>query len=161
MYLLTGGIDLGLVSVRRFSKPFLVLLVLVGVRAAIPRASWLTRRIGGGGLGRRAARARLEARSTWAPAALDALAAVLSVHVLTKGTAFLANLLFGSGPPAALPDAVRVGEFRGDVRGLGLRLVLRHRAARLLLERQRPEQPRVLSALPAADAGAGLAVRRR
>ncbi len=101
LYLVTGGIDLGLVSVRRFSKPFLVLLVLAALRAAVPRASWLTRRIGSGWTRAQAARARLEARSAWAPAALDALVAVLSVHVLTKGTSFLANLLFG--PARARP----------------------------------------------------------
>ncbi len=103
LYLLVGGIDLGFVSVRRLSKPFLVLLLLVAVRAAIPDESWLTRQIGAGRAWARAARARLEARSAWAGAALDALAAVLSVHVLTKGTSFLANLLFGPARPRPFP----------------------------------------------------------
>jgi hypothetical protein len=103
LYLLAGGIDLGFVSVRRFSKPFLVLLLLVAIRTAVPYASWLTRRIGAGKAWARAARARLEARSAWAPSALDALAAVLSVHVLTKGTSFLANLLFGPARPRPFP----------------------------------------------------------
>jgi hypothetical protein len=103
VYLFAGGIDLGVVSVRRFSKPFLVLLALVALRVAIPRPSWLTRRIGDGCARAAAARGRLEARSSWFPAALDALAAVLSVHVLTKGTAFLANLLFGPARPRPFP----------------------------------------------------------
>ena len=96
VYLIAGGIDLGFVSVRRFSKPFLVLLALAALRAALPWPSWLTRRIRDGAARVRAARARLETLSAWAPAALDALTAVVSVHLLTKGTAFLANLLFGS-----------------------------------------------------------------
>ena len=100
---LTGGVDLGVVSVRRFSKPFLVLLALAAVRAALPRPSWLTRRIQDAASRARATLAALEARSAWAPAALDALTAVLSVHVLTKGTAFLANLLFGPARPRPFP----------------------------------------------------------
>ena len=48
LYLVAGGIDLGVVSVRRFSKPALILLLLVSVRAAIPRESWLTRRLARG-----------------------------------------------------------------------------------------------------------------
>ena len=103
LYLLTGGIDLGLVSVRRLSKPFLVLLLLAAVRAAVPQPSWLTRLIHAGRAGVAAASARLEARSAWAPAACDALAAVLSVHVLTKGTSFLANLLVGPARPRPFP----------------------------------------------------------
>ena len=103
LFLVTGGFDLGFVSVRRFSKPFLLLLALVALRAAVPQASWLTRRIGFGWAWARAAYLRLEARSAWPPAALDALAAVLSVHVLTKGTTFLANLLFAPARPRPFP----------------------------------------------------------
>jgi hypothetical protein len=103
LYLATGGFDLGLVSVRRFSKPFLVLVGLAALRAAIPRPSWLTRRIREGCARAGAARAGLEARSAWAPAAFDALVAVLSVHVLTKGTAFLANLLLTPARPRPFP----------------------------------------------------------
>jgi hypothetical protein len=101
------------VSVRRVSKPFLVLLVLAAVRAALPQASWLTRWIAGASAWARAAHARLEARSAWTPAALDALAAVLSVHVLTKGTSFLANLLFGTVRPRPFPmpfESARLAE---------------------------------------------------
>lgn len=103
LYLLAGGIDLGVVSVRRFSKPFLVLLALVGLRAAVPRSSWLTRRARDAAARAGAARARLLARSPWAGAGLDALTAVLSAHVLTKGTAFLASLLFGAARPRPFP----------------------------------------------------------
>ncbi len=103
LYLATSGFDLGIVSVRRFSKPFLVLLVLAALRAAILRPSWLTRRLRDGAARVAAARVRLEARTAWAPAAFDALTAVLSVHVLTKGTAFLANLLFTPARPRPFP----------------------------------------------------------
>ena len=103
LYLVTGGVDLGVVSVRRFSKPFLVLLALAAVRAALPWPSWLTQWIQGAAARARATLVAFEARSAWAPAAFDALTAVLSVHVLTKGTAFLANLLFGPARPRPFP----------------------------------------------------------
>ena len=97
LYLATGGFDLGLFSVRRFSKPFLVLVVLASLRAAIPRPSWLTRLLAGGLEAVRRQVHVLQARTPWATAALDSLVAVLTVHLLPKGTAFLANLLV---PPA-------------------------------------------------------------
>jgi hypothetical protein len=103
VYLVAGGFDLGLLSARRLSKPFLVLLVLGAIRAAIPRASWLSRLLQEGAARLAAARAQLEARSAWTPGVVDALVAVLSVHVLTKGTAFLANLLFGPARPRPFP----------------------------------------------------------
>lgn len=112
-YLVAGGFDLGIVSVRRLSKPFLLLLVLSAVRAAIPRPSWLTLRLRELGARAGASRARLAAKHAWAPAAEDALTAVLSVHLLTKGTSFLANLLFGPERPRpfAMPfDALRFAE---------------------------------------------------
>jgi hypothetical protein len=113
VYLLAGGFDLGFLSARRFSKPFLILLVLGALRAAIPRPSWLTRLLQEAGARVVAARARLEARSPWAPSVFDALVAALSVHVLTKGTAFLANLLFGPARPRPFPmpfDSLRFAE---------------------------------------------------
>jgi hypothetical protein len=103
VYVVAGGFDLGLVSARRFSKPFLVLLVLGAVRAAIPRPSWLSRLLQDAALRTSTAWERLAARSAWAPALLDAGVAVLSVHLLTKGTAFLANLLFGPARPRPFP----------------------------------------------------------
>src|SRR5512140_1285280 len=48
LYVLAGGYSLGVLSVRRFSKPFLLLVVLGSLRAAIPRGSWLTRALRGG-----------------------------------------------------------------------------------------------------------------
>jgi hypothetical protein len=103
LYLVAGGFDLGLLSARRFSKPFLLLLVLGAVRAAIPGSSWLSRLLQRGKARVAVARAQLEARSLWATSILDAGVAVLSVHVLTKGTTFLANILFGPARPRPFP----------------------------------------------------------
>ena len=103
LYLVAGGIDLGVVSVRRFSKPALILLLLVSVRAAIPRESWLTRRLARGRARLAEARDRLLARSAWCPALYDSLAAVLAVHLVTKGTTFLASLLFPPARPRPFP----------------------------------------------------------
>jgi len=103
LYLVAGGFDLGFLSARRFSKPFLVLLVLGAIRAAIPLPSWLSRALQQGAARVAAARSRLEARTPWVSSGLDALVAVLSVHLLTKGTAFLANLLFGPARPRPFP----------------------------------------------------------
>ena len=103
LYLATGGFNLGLFSVRRFSKPFLVLVVLASLRAAIPLPSWLTRLLAGGLQAVRRQVAALQARTPWATAALDSLVAVLTVHLLPKGTAFLANLLVPPARPRPFP----------------------------------------------------------
>jgi hypothetical protein len=103
LFLAFGGLDLVVVSVRRFSKPALLLVVLVAVRAALPRHSWLSLRLRAAREQARVARARLEERSPWARAASASLVAVASVHVLTKGTSFLANLLFGPARPRPFP----------------------------------------------------------
>jgi hypothetical protein len=97
LYLLAGGIDLGVVSLRRFSKPFLLLLALSALRAALPAESWLPRLLLR--LRRRleGAAADLERRSVWAATAFDAAFAVLAVHVVAKLTTFYANLVL---PPA-------------------------------------------------------------
>mgnify|MGYP001070895692 CR=1 FL=1 len=66
LYLATGGFDLGLLSVRRFSKPFLLLLVLASLRAAIPRPSWLPRLLGRAWGAIRERAENLERRTPWA-----------------------------------------------------------------------------------------------
>ena len=103
LYLATGGIDLGFVSVRRFSKPFLLLLLLGGLRAAIPVPSRLTRAGSRGWRHFRERLAAIERRTPWGAAAVDALAAVLTVHVLQKLTAFLANVIFPPARPRPFP----------------------------------------------------------
>lgn len=111
LYLASGGFDLGFVSVRRFSKPFLLLLVLASLRAAIPRSSWLPRRLGAAGQRVRDRAAILDRRTPWAAAAFDALVAVLTVHLLPKGTAFLANVLFPAARPRPFPMPFEAAKF--------------------------------------------------
>jgi hypothetical protein len=90
-YLLFGPVDLGLVSARRFSKPFLLLFVLVALRLGLPWDSWLVRVLG--------RLPRLRARGRWAEAALDAAAAFLPTVLAGKAVAFVANLLFPAAGP--------------------------------------------------------------
>jgi hypothetical protein len=78
LYLATGGLDLGLLSVRRVSKPFLLLLVLASLRAALPGRSWLPRLLARARQGAWGIAAGLERRTFWAAAAFDALVAVLT-----------------------------------------------------------------------------------
>jgi len=103
LYLVTGGFDLGVVSVRRFSKPFLLLLLLAALRAAIPRSSWLSRLLAGFVEAVRERLGALGKRTRWAPAAIDALVAVVTVHLLLKGTAFLSALIFPAARPRPFP----------------------------------------------------------
>ena len=111
LYLVTGGFDLGVVSVQRFSKLFLLLLVLASVRAAIPRSSWLPRFLASLWRGVRNRLAALDKSTPWAAAALDALVAVLTVHFVLKGTAFFANLLFPPARPRPFPMPFQSASF--------------------------------------------------
>jgi hypothetical protein len=99
LYLATGGLDLGFVSARRFSKPFLLLVVLASIRAAVPRSSWLPRLLGTAWRATRRRTVALDARTPWAAAVFDALVAVLTVHIVPKVTAFLSNLIVPSARP--------------------------------------------------------------
>ena len=103
LYLVTGGVDLGIFSIRRFSKPFLLLLLLAAVRAAIPRPSWLSRLLGRSVGGVRERLAALGTRTRWAAAAGDAFVAVVTVHLLLKGTAFLSGVVFPAARPRPFP----------------------------------------------------------
>jgi hypothetical protein len=111
LYLAVGGFDLGLVSVRRPSKPFLLLLVLASLRAAIRRPSWLSRLLAAAGRGLRARAALLDRKSPWAAAAFDALVAVLTVHLVARGTAFLAHLVFPPARPRPFPMPFEAATF--------------------------------------------------
>jgi mannosyltransferase PIG-V len=99
----TGGFDLGVLSVRRFSKPFLVLLLLAALRAAIPRPSWLSRLLAGFVKGTRERLAELQRRTPWAAAALDALVAVVTVHLVLKATTFLSAVIFPAARARPFP----------------------------------------------------------
>ena len=111
LYLVSGGFDLGFLSVRRFSKPFLLLLVLASLRAAIPRSSWLPRLLADAARRVRDRAAILDRRTPWAAAAFDALVAVLTVHLLPKGTAFLAHVLFPAARPRPFPMPFEAAKF--------------------------------------------------
>jgi hypothetical protein len=97
LYLALGPRDLGLVSVRRLSKPFLLLLVLASLRAAIPLPSRLSRALAGLRARATSRASVLAARTPWARSGLDAAVAVLVVQVVAKLTTFLANVIL---PPA-------------------------------------------------------------
>ncbi len=113
LYLVTGGFDLGFVSVRRPSKPLLVLLVLAALRAAVPRPSWLTRRLGALRAAAAGAIAHAGQRRPWAGAAFDAAFAVLVVHGVLKAASFLANVVLAPARDRPFPmpfDSARFAE---------------------------------------------------
>jgi hypothetical protein len=113
LYLLTGGVHLGVVSVRRLSKPLLVLLVLAATRAAVPRTSWLGARLAAARRTLAALAARADARTPWAAAAGNAAYAVALVHGILKAATFLANVVFlpARERPFAMPfGASRLAE---------------------------------------------------
>ena len=103
LYLATGGVSLGFLAVHRFSKPFLVLLVLAAVRASLPGDSWLARAVRAGRSRAAAAYSALALRTRWARSLLDASVAVLTVHLVAKLAAFLANLLLPPARPRPFP----------------------------------------------------------
>ena len=107
LYLAAGALGLGLPSVHRFSKPFLLLLVLASLRLAIARPSWLSRALGRARARAAGALAAAEARTPWAAAAVDAAVAVLTVQVVLKLATFLANLVLvpARARPFPLPFA--------------------------------------------------------
>ncbi len=113
LYLTLGPIAVGPVGVRRLSKPFLVLLVLASLRAAIPCPSWLSRAVARGRASLVAAGRSLLARSPWARSGAEAAGAVLVVQVVAKLSAFLANVVLTPARPRpfGLPfDRVKLAE---------------------------------------------------
>jgi hypothetical protein len=103
IHLVAGGVDLGIVSIQHLPKPFLLLLVLASLRAAIPRSSWLPLVLSGFWGGVRDRLTVLDKRTPWAAAAFDAVVAVVTVHLVQKGTAFFANLLVPPARPRPFP----------------------------------------------------------
>lgn len=92
LQLATGGIDLVFFSVRRFSKPFLLFVVLGSVRAAIHQGSWLAR-LGAHLAGPLRRQTSVVGAHPLGRALHDSLAAYLPALVGTKLVAFLANVL--------------------------------------------------------------------
>jgi hypothetical protein len=111
---LTGGVDLGFVSLRQAEKPVLILALLIPVRVAIGERSLLVE----------AARRRLAPRlaPAWAivtdtvrahPAIVDVTFALVTTRLATFFIGFIANLLFvpTRGRPFEMPfERVRLAE---------------------------------------------------
>jgi hypothetical protein len=94
--LLTGGLDLGLVSLHDASKPALALFLAIPLRLTLPAPSWLT--VGGERAASAAARVWSRAALRRPPAAvLDVAFALVVTRAFTFTIGFVANLLF---PPA-------------------------------------------------------------
>lgn len=98
-YLLIGPFDGGLFSVSGFAKPFLQSLILVSVRVAIRRTSWLSRSLRRLRTEVAARHAALSARTPWTPAVIDALVALATTRLITKAVAFVANVLYPEFQP--------------------------------------------------------------
>ena len=160
-YLGTGRIDLGVVTVSRVSKPVLVLLLLVAIRAAIPRRSWLTRRLDRIRVAAGEAVAAAERRTPWAAAGIDAAVAVLTVHVVLKLTAFSRTSSSRRQRDRQMPmpfEAAKLAEtFAAWDSGWYFDIARRG----YFFDPSGQSSRRLLPAVPAADAGPGLAVRRR
>jgi hypothetical protein len=89
----TGGFDLGVVSVRGAAKPIFILLIVVPLRVTLGEPSWLLE------AARRIYRRRPTLVSTVAldrisPAVVDVAIAVVVTRAVTFSIGFLANLLF-------------------------------------------------------------------
>lgn len=94
---LTGGIDLGWVSVRRAAKPILVLLVAIPLRLVWSEPSWLARICRLFVDSSREVWARWVRRCGLAAAVRDVLFVVLATQLATFAVGFLANTLFVRG----------------------------------------------------------------
>lgn len=94
---ITGGVNLGVVTLHEAAKPLFILLVLIPLRIALGKRSWLA------GLIQRAA---AHGVSSWSvalartPAAVaDTLFAVVTVWAATVTAGFLANIVFEPARP--------------------------------------------------------------
>lgn len=93
-YLIGGPFDVWLFSVSGFAKPFLQSLILVSLRVAIHRPSWLSRSLRRLRTAVAAHHATLSARAPWTPAVIDALVALVTTRLITKAVGFAANVLY-------------------------------------------------------------------
>jgi hypothetical protein len=91
--LVTGGVDLGVVSLHEAAKPILILLIAVPVRLVLGEDSWLLVRTWRPVLGRLAVIRRL-ALGHVSPAVIDVTFAVVTTRAATFFIAFIADLLF-------------------------------------------------------------------
>jgi hypothetical protein len=98
-YLVIGPYDAWLFSVSGFAKPFLQSLILVSLRVAIPRPSWLSRSLRRWRTEVAAYHAALSARTSWTPAVVDALVALATTRLISKAVGFVANVLYPQFQP--------------------------------------------------------------
>ncbi len=90
----TGGVDLGVVSLRQAEKPILTLLLLIPVRLALGKRSWLLAMV------RRSVQPLAPVwtmaldRIRLSPAVVDVAFALVATRAATFSIAFIANLLF-------------------------------------------------------------------
>jgi hypothetical protein len=88
----TGGVDLGVVSLNEAAKPILILMIVIPLRVTLGEDSWLTR--AGQPLRGRLALARAWARNHVSPAVADVAFAFVATRAATVFIAFIADLLF-------------------------------------------------------------------
>jgi hypothetical protein len=93
LYLVTGPIDAGVFTVRGLAKPLLLTIVLVSLRAAVSRSSWLSRLAWRTWRRAAADAAALAGRVSWAPAAVDAGVALLATRIVGKAIGFVVIVL--------------------------------------------------------------------
>ena len=101
----TGGVDLGVLSLNQAEKPILTLVILIPVRLALGKRSWLLE------IALRPVRSRVPVwtmardRVHVSPAVADVAFALVATRAATFSIAFIANLLFAphSVRPFAIP----------------------------------------------------------
>ena len=93
--LLTGGVDLGVVSLNEAAKPILILLIIVPLRITLGERSWLLE-IARPLVHPRLAPVRAMALDRVSPAVVDVVFALAVTRAATFCIAFIANLLFTS-----------------------------------------------------------------
>lgn len=110
-YLAIGPYDAWLFSVHGFAKPFLQSLVVISVRVAIHRDTWLSQAVQRGRTEVAVRYATLAARKPWAPAVLDAAVALATTRIITKAVGFVANVLYPDYQPRAFDMPFESVEF--------------------------------------------------
>ena len=107
----SGGVDLGVVSLHQAEKPILILALLIPLRVALGERSWLLEIV-------RQPVPRLASVWTMAldrirvpPAVVDVAFALVATRAATFSVGFIANLLFGPSPARAFAMPFRRAKF--------------------------------------------------
>lgn len=103
LFLVTGGVDLGLITINEGAKPLLVLAIAIPLRLALNQSSWLLESVAGAA--RTVLRPWRKVRSTpLACALVDVAFAVIVTRTATFTIGFIVNLLFS--PSRARPTTM-------------------------------------------------------